>query len=175
MFYFSSSQGWITGAAASLRLLLWRQSRPIRSSSTTSRKRIRAGIGVILTSIQNIDEVASVAAAPAFVRLNQAAFAEFNPGGTAGQSAGPSYRFGLGHGGHDLHRSADRRAAWSWEKREMLEDLYPPILCSPGFCPSIQTLVSGRWEFSGALVGAQRMMDLLSIELKRDEGSHIIQ
>jgi len=177
MFYFSSSLGWITLAPLpAYAWLLWRQSRPIREQQHNVMKAHAALESVYINSIQNIDEVASVAAAPAFVRLNQAAFAEFQAQvERLGNLQARLTALVSAMGAMISIALLTVGAALVMEKEMMLGRFIAAYSLLSWILPSIQTLVSGLVEFQAAQVAAQRMMDLLSIEPEKNEGSLIIQ
>jgi len=177
MFYFSSSLGWITlTPLPAYAWLLWRQSRPIREQQRSVMKAHAALESVYINSIQNIDEVASVAAAPAFVRLNQAAFADFQAQAERlGNLQARLTALVSAMGAMISIALLTTGAALVMDKEMLLGRFIAAYSLLSWILPSIQTLVAGLVEFQAAQVAAQRMMDLLSIEPEKNEGSLIIQ
>jgi len=177
MFYFSSSLGWITLAPLPLHAwLLWRQSRPIREQQHRVMKAHAALESVYINSLQNIDEVASVSAAPAFVRLNQAAFADFQAQvERLGNLQARLTALVSGMGAMISIALLTTGAALVMDKQMMLGRFIAAYSLLSWILPSLQSLVAGLIEFQAAQAAAQRMMDLLSIEAEKNEGTVILQ
>lgn len=177
MFYFSTWLGWITLAPLPAYVwLLWRQSRPIREQQRSVMKAHATLESVYINSIQNIDEIAAMATAPAYVRLNQAAFADFQTHvERLGNLQARLTALISAMGALISIALLTAGAALVMDRQMLLGRFIAAYSLLSWILPSIQTLVSGLVEFQAAQVAAQRMMDLLSIETERNEGSVTLQ
>ena len=166
MFYFSLLLGTLILVMLPFyTAVLWRQARRLKKRQREVMQSHAAVASTYIDSIQGMPEIMSFNAAPAFTRLNQGMFGNFQE---------QIERLGLMQAGLTLavgllgaFISVILLAAGAWQviAGELLLGQFMAAWSLLSYIlPAVTTLVGGFVEFQGAEVAAQRLMDLLLVE-----------
>jgi ATP-binding cassette, subfamily C, bacteriocin exporter len=172
MFYFSSMLAWLTLTILPLYAgMLWRKSHQIKSQQLEVLKMHAVLESTYINSIQGFQEIMNFNAASAFAQLNRTVFGLFQEHIERLGFLQAGLTMALSSLSAGISVALLTLGAFKVMSGELLLGQFMAAYSLFGYIlPSVANLIVGYVEFQGAQVAAQRLMDLILIDVEKNEG-----